>query len=327
MSETELDLAALFTPLAAREIRRVRENGVRFVHYTSAETAMKILRGKEMWLRNSTLMNDFSEVQYGLDCLVSAWNGEAGERLKKVLREVDPELPDQFIAHFDAQLLDVRAETYLVSISEHAGGLEDIYGRLSMWRAYAPRNGVAFIFNNRPFVSETDALNAFTSPVNYATKESFAKDLLEVAEGMEKGIDTWKEHGSDWLRETLLTTLRFAIQSTKHPSFAEEQEWRVIYSPHALERTGMLTEQQMERIPTEIICLGGVPQRIYKIPFKNYPDEGFEGATIPELIDRVLIGPSPDSYMIHQAIVAELTQAGVANAGEKVIVTGVPLKV
>lgn len=326
MDETAFDFGLLFLPLATREIARVRESKTRFVHYTNAETAIKILRGKEMWLRNSRVMNDFSEVKYGLDCFGTAWTTESGERLKKVMRKVQENLPELFESNFKARISNVHDETYLVSISEHIDGLEDEYGRLSMWRAYAPRNGVAFIFNNRPFVSETNALNAFTSPVNYATKESFSNNLLEIADGLEKQVDLLKAKGAAWFNETLLLSLSFAIQATKHPAFAEEKEWRVIYSPHTLARQGLLTTQQIERVPTEITCLGGVPQRIYKIPFKDYPEEDFIGATIPELIHRVLIGPTPDSYMIREAIVGELVKAGVENASDKVHITGVPLR-
>jgi len=327
VTEQEVALFEALMPYAAQETTRIRDNNVRFVHYTTAETAIKILRGGEMWLRNSVVMNDFSEVKYGMACLQAAWKGEHGQRLQKLMAEVQADLPGIFESTFDAQFNDVHSETYLVSISEHATGLEDQYGRLSMWRAYAPRNGVAFVFNNTPFISESNALNAFTSPVNYATVDSFADDFKAVVDGFEANLDTLKELGGGWLHYTLLRAFRAAIQSTKHPSFVEEREWRVLYAPMLLHREGLLSEQQLERIPTEIVTLGGVPQRIFKIPFRNYPDEGFVGATIPELIERVLIGPAIDSYMIAQAVIGELTVAGVQNADQKVVITGVPLRV
>src|SRR5712664_1310320 len=39
---------------------------IRFVHYTSAEAALKIIRSKRMWMRNTTCMTDYREVQHGL---------------------------------------------------------------------------------------------------------------------------------------------------------------------------------------------------------------------------------------------------------------------
>lgn len=87
-----------------------------------------------------------------------------------------------------------------------------------------------------------------------------------------------------------------------------------------------MTQKQAERIPTRIMSLHGVPQRVYAIPFKDYPDEGFIGATVPDLIDRILIGPSTDAHMIAQAFVSELQRLNVPDAHLKVTVTGVPLR-
>jgi len=48
--------------------KRTKEMGDRkslLAHYTTAETAMKIIRGRSLWLRNAAVMNDFSEIEYG----------------------------------------------------------------------------------------------------------------------------------------------------------------------------------------------------------------------------------------------------------------------
>lgn len=332
MTEEQAVLANIFMPRMMRELGRTRHNEVRFVHYTSADTGLKILRSGQMLLRNSVLMNDFSEVSHGLNCLSSAYNGPLGDRLKEALKKVQPDLPEILEGNFNEQVLDVRAETYLMSLSEHGSddlletAHEDRFGRLSMWRAYAPKNGVAFVLHNKPFVSESNAIQAFTSPVMYAERDSFLPSFEEVVEGIEKNIDLLASLGGAFVHDTLIRVFKFAIQSTKHPAFKEEREWRVVYDPTRLQREGLMTDQQLQRIPTEIMSLGGVPQRVYAIPFKDYPEEGFSGATAPELIDRVLIGPTADGYAIAQAFVAELAAAQVENAADKVIITGVPLR-
>lgn len=329
MDDVQEKIFGLFAPNAKREVTRIREKGTRFVHYTSAESGLAILRSGRMLLRNSTLMNDFSEVQHGMDCLFAAYNGAPGEALKELMRKVQPDLPEVFEASFNAQLLDCRAETYLLSISEHGDlehgdELEDAFGRLSMWRAYAGKNGIAFVFKNTPFVTETNVLNAFTSPVVYSTIDAFATFFNEVVDGLKDEADLVVSLGGQYVHNALMTAFRFAIQSTKHPAFREEREWRVIYTPTLL--PAEVHDIQKERIPTEVMSLGGAPQRVYGIPFKNYPDEGFVGATIPELIDRVLIGPSANAYAISQAFVDELKNMGLADAGERVFVTGIPLR-
>lgn len=293
---------------------------------------MKILRSQRMLLRNSSLMNDFSEVQHGLNCLSFAYNGPAGERLKVAMREVQADLPAILENNFNSLRNDFQNETYLISISEHGDliegdALEDAHGRLSMWRAYGSRNGVAFVFQNTPFVTESDVLHAYTSPVIYANPDTFVPYFEEVVSSVEQNLDFLKQFGGKTFHDALMLAFRFAVQSTKHPAFREEREWRVIYSPTLLHKDGILTEEQLKRVPTEVLVLNGVPQRVFAIPFKNYEDEGFTGATVPELIDRVLIGPTSDTMAIQHAFVSELTLLGVPDAETKVAWAGVPLRV
>ncbi|UAJ10322.1 DUF2971 domain-containing protein [Polymorphobacter megasporae] len=275
MTDEDLSLARIFLPHAVRQIERVRSNRCRFAHYTSAETGQKILRSQRVLLRNSTLMNDFSEIRHGWNCLQAAYNGPLGVRLQEAIRAVQPDLPEILQSDFNAQIYDVMGETYLMSVCEHGeptgevygDGHEDKFGRLSMWRAYAPKNGVAFIMNHDAFLCETNALGAFTSPVAYAMPDDFQPAFEEVVLAVEKNIETLKPLGGKFVYEALMNAFRFAVQSTKHPAFREEREWRIIYSPLLLSKTGALTDQQMARIPSEIMSLGGVPQRTYAIPF------------------------------------------------------------
>lgn len=326
MDDAQQRIAQIFMPHALREMERARKAKTRFVHYTSADTGLKILRSGEMLLRNSSLMNDFSEVRYGFNCLVAAYNGSVGDRLKIALRAVQEDLPEIMEGNFNSQILDMMNHTYLMSVSEHDGDHEDRFGRLSMWRAYAPKDGVAFVMNSAPFLCESNAIQAFSSPVSYVTPEAFQPTFEEVVASVEANIEFVKQMGGHAVHEMLMFAFRFAAQSTKHPAFQEEKEWRVIYTPTILQAQGQMTQQQAERVPTRIMSLNGVPQRIYSIPFKDYPDEGFIGATVPDLIDRVLIGPSTDAHMIAEAFVSELLSFGVTDAHLKVVMTGIPLR-
>lgn len=281
-----------------------------------------------MLLRNSALMNDFSEVRHGWECLKGAYNSSLGERLRSCLSQIQEDLPEVFESNFNDRIFGILNETYLMSMSEHgdSDGHEDHFGRLSMWRAYAPKNGIAFILNNAPFVCESNALGAYTSPVNYAMPDEFNVAFEEVICSLEQNIGAIAPLGGHFAHEMLMTAFRFAVQSTKHPSFKEEKEWRVIYCPNTPGADEVLTDAQRSRVPSEIISLGGVPQRVYSISFTDYPDEGFVGATPPALIDRILVGPSSDSNMIAHAFVSELQRLNVPDAESRVIVTGIPLR-
>lgn len=59
------ELARVFFPYHATRTQTVLAAGDRFVYYTTADTAMRILKSREFWLRNALLMNDFSEIAHG----------------------------------------------------------------------------------------------------------------------------------------------------------------------------------------------------------------------------------------------------------------------
>ena len=44
----------------------LKSRGNKLVHYTSSDNAVNILNGKELWMRNPSIMNDYSELQHGL---------------------------------------------------------------------------------------------------------------------------------------------------------------------------------------------------------------------------------------------------------------------
>ncbi|GEQ96825.1 hypothetical protein JCM17844_04620 [Iodidimonas gelatinilytica] len=315
----------IFLPYYSEEMKRIEENNIRFSHYTSAEAGLKIIQSNKMLLRNSKVMNDFSEGHYGWECLSRAYNGPSGERLKTTLRKIQNDLPQQLEDSLNSQYKDILDETYLMSVSEHDEGHEDEFGRLSMWRAYAPKDGVALIMNNGPFLNENNALNAFSFPVLYTTPDKFLDFFQEIATEIEKNINFLENNfNCKGVFHILNLVFRSIVQSTKHPAFQEEKEWRVIHSPTLLQTDEK--EEQLRRVPTEILEIGGVPQRVYAIPFRDYPEETLVGVTLPHLLDRLLIGPSQHSHVIAQAFIAELTRLKVPNPEEKVIITGIPLR-
>jgi hypothetical protein len=110
--------------------------------------------------------------------------------------------------------------------------------------------------------------------------------------------------------------LRFAALCTKHPGFAEEKEWRVVYCP-ALEQSPYLMK--------DIAIVRGVPQPIYKIPFKDIPEAGFAGA-IPAMLSRIIIGPTQYPLALAEAFVELLAEAGVTEPDTKVRVSDIPLR-
>jgi hypothetical protein len=77
-------------PYLLGEQDRIENKNVWFVHYTSTDAAVKILKGRSIWPRQTTLMNDRREVEHGLDCLRGAYHSPEGERFRNLLNSVYP---------------------------------------------------------------------------------------------------------------------------------------------------------------------------------------------------------------------------------------------
>lgn len=311
----------------AEETARVKVSNTKFVHYTSAESAFKIIESNEIFLRSSTLMNDFSEVEHGLSCLANSYNGTLGEKLKNLMKEVQVDLPEIFEETFNGDINNIKFGTYLFSLSEHIAGFEDNFGRLSMWRAYAQKDGVALILNNTPFTSETTAIGAITAPVRYVDQKGFEDIFENFVSAAEKNIEFLKIAGGNVFFHLINSAFRIYIQTTKHPSFHEEKEWRIIFSPYHLIDDEEIKAKFLSRTPKKILPIRGIPQLIFCIPFVDYPDEGFVGATIPDILHGILIGPSESPLILYEAFAARLAEIGVQNVDQKIAITGVPLRI
>ena len=89
MVEEELEkINGIFAPYALQKFRKITDDNTRFVHYTSAEAAINIIKNQEIWMRNAKCMNDFMEIEYGLRCLREAYNKSGREQFRNVLDRV-----------------------------------------------------------------------------------------------------------------------------------------------------------------------------------------------------------------------------------------------
>ncbi|MFN3930526.1 MAG: DUF2971 domain-containing protein [Brevundimonas sp.] len=261
-------------------------------------------------------MNDYMEVEYGFECLNAAYKGEAAAKMKAALDEEFPGTCEELESKFNLWLPSFRSETYVTCISEHDDN-EDGIGRLSMWRAYGSTAGVAIVLNSTAFATASDAIRAYTSPVAYLSSAQFYREFGLVSEGIANSRELWRDLGQENVIDAVFQMMRFSTVCTKHPGFHEEREWRIIHTP-ALEAT--------DRLPSNVEVVRGIPQCVHKIPLRNYPDEGFVGAEVPELIERIIIGPAVDAWSMRDAFVRLLEDAGTTDAGSRVVVSDIPLR-
>jgi hypothetical protein len=308
-------LLNIFFPYATKQRNRMKEQNKRLVHYTSAQAAMNIISNKEIWFRQSSCMNDHSEILHGRKCLFSAFH-HPDRIFQKALDTIYPNLSNKVAVEFDALVEKIQDDIYLLCVSEHENS-EDFNGRLSMWRAYGKGNGVAIVMNPEPFHKDTDAFKAYTTPVAYMDPSDFLKQLDGVANSIISNQALLKRYPEQNILNMALVMLRFAMVATKHSGFSEEQEWRVIYKP---------TIEQSEHMQHAVVDIGGVPQEIYKLPIKNIPSAGVDFLDMNKVINRIIIGPTQYPTALNKAFIDTLTKAGVANAQNKVVNSGIPLR-
>lgn len=316
MSETHLKALSIFYPEEFNIVEQIGQKKFRFVQYTSANAAMSIIQNKEVWLRNVQCMNDYREVEHGINCLVSTFKNEEGKKFQSVMEELFPGVIDRFTKLFDSWLPALRTSTYLTCVSEHEN-YEDIYGRLSMWRAYGGKQPVAIVMNTTAFGSESDALSAYTYPVLYQDLEQFNLEFERLTSRITIEKEFVKSMGEQDVTNYLFDVFKSYALCVKHPGFKEEREWRVVYNPLL---------RPSDRITSSIEVIDGVPQKVHKIPLVNIPEENLIGMNIPELIDRIIIGPSDHQYIIASTFIGLLEEAGCENAAKKVSYSGIPLR-
>lgn len=309
-------LHPIFFPYASQKQQEAFVENKRFVHYTSAETAISIIQNKAVWMRNVRCMNDYMEVEYGLSQLLEVYNKSAsGDKFRVVLNNIFPDIIGEIESLFNSWLFRLKTDTYITCISEHLTE-EDKIGRLSMWRAYGKNAGIALVLNNKNFLSHSDVLKIYTSPVGYFEEGHLDAQFKTITESILREADYIKAQPRESIISQVFNMFMFAILCTKHPGFREEKEWRIVYCPSIM---------QSNFVKKEVRSVSGIPQQIYTIPLISVPEEKFH-ASIPDLIERIIVGPTEYSLEIYKAIVELLSIAGVSEPEKKVVGSNIPLR-
>ena len=238
---------SIFMPPARRKRDEVYGKGKGFVHYTSADAALKIIDSKRLWMRSTTCMSDYREVQHGFDILLHFFsNEEKKARFLSSLNACFPGVADEAIKMFDDYWRDTKANTYISSISEHEDE-EDLHGRLSMWRAFGGNTArVALIFRIPFFSAAGEALNIIFNPVSYMEESKAHAEVETIIQNIQNHKEFICSIGRPAIVQTVFTMLYAAVACLKHPGFHEENEWRVIYGPN---RYQTMTPKSITREP------------------------------------------------------------------------------
>jgi len=313
-------LNGIFLPYATMKIHDFYEDRThaRFVHYTSAEAALQIIKSKRIWMRNTNCMVDYSEVRRGYSFFFKFFSDKNNkEMFIRAFEECASGIAQEAIGLFDQWWKDISLNTYIAAVSEHDVE-EDSHGRLSMWRAFGGNVARVAIVINVPYLSEgSRALNLIFSPVAYLKEEQVYDELHAVITNVRTNCEFLRSVNRQLVRTMIFHMLLVGVVCLKHEGFHEEREWRAIYAPK-------LFPSSLMESSTEII--GGIPQPVFKIPIDRRVSDILADLDLLTLFDRLVIGPSPYPWPMYESFVAALTEAGVADAGSRVWVSDIPIR-
>lgn len=290
----------------------------RFVHYTSAEAALSIIKTKRVWLRNTTCMSDYREVQHGFELLNKFFSDDSKKNaFVAALEACSPNSAVEAINLFNEWWDDTQFNTYIASVSEHDEE-EDLHGRLSMWRAFGNITArVAIVFSVPWFSAGALALNLSLNPVAYLNEAEVHAEINTVIKNIQENCDLLRSIERDHIVGSVFNMLVANVTCVKHKGFHEEREWRVLYAPNR--DPSPLMEHAMETI-------GGVPQIVYKAPLDSSISKDLTDIDMSRIFDRLIIGPSPYPWVMYQAFVAALKNIKVPEADKRVIVSDIPIR-
>jgi hypothetical protein len=310
-------------PYALKQIqaiyqRTTTQTHARFVHYTTAEAALSIIRTKRFWLRNTNCMSDYREVQHGFD-IFNRYFLDVAKRKAFVdaFDAVAPGAADEAFAAFNNWWQDLRFNTYIACVSEHQDS-EDVNGRLSMWRAFGGTGTRVGIVLRFPYVSISALSLALTfNPVAYLSELGAHGVIDQVVANVQANRDYLSTLEREFLVRLVFQIFVSGIVCLKHEGFHEEREWRAIYTPKRW-------SSPMMESSTEVVA--GVPQIIYKIPFDGTVSPLIADLDFAQVFERLIVGPTPYPWPIYGAFVEALKATGVPKAEERVFVSGIPIR-
>lgn len=303
---------ASMRPIQAR-LDHVRNQNLDFAHYTSADTAFKIIKSKSLLLRNSQLMNDYSEIRRGLRAVELGFGGSdvASGGFWHDAMSIYPKIKSKFYASFDRQSINLLENTYITCLSEFS--TKQSLGKLSMWRAYGYPNGVALIIDRDTISSAQMTVDITTYPVIYTEPGTTVSNTLSLAiEEINKVVSLFNDYDEDDIVDILVKLALHYATFIKDSNFSEEVEWRAVYQPDIYDFEVTKFESQV---------LGGAPQIVRRLDLGEN-----SSIRLKRALKKIVIGPSEYPEISRKAFVKLLDDEGFEYPELKVEIARIPFR-
>lgn len=313
------ELLNIFNADYNERVSYLKQNDLKLAHYTSAAVALKIIDNKEIWLNNVGNMNDYREVELGKNLLARTFNKtDEGNRLKDILNQISEKLSEELIVRYNS-IFNGLDRTYAFCLTEHKKDY-DKYGKLSMWRAYAPKNGIALILNIAPFIKECSKTTAFTIPMFYYEYEEFQNKFKNFVDKAQNNLDIFNNITKEEVLDFFYRKFLVSVLSLKHKGFEEEKEWRILYNDAIYTKDNIIKEEVKE--------IYGVPRIIKILNFESLNDKNSDYSTkLNDILYKIIIGPSDNPKHLQEIFIKKLADNCVTNAESKVIISEIPVRI
>lgn len=260
------------------------------VHYTTADTALKILSNNELWLCSVNGMNDYNEMRTGMKKIACSINKNSYlQSLKNVLNATHPKLHETVIETLNT-IHERYLATYGLCLSEASS--EDVNGSTYMWDNYASQEGVAIQFNKNIFSYELPLPELV--PMEYYT-------VKEVDEEIEHLIKLLNDHQAevddqdfDILMKLLLDKISYGVFCLKSQKYEQEKEWRVMLNDK-------LQNVDYPYLKKERVIIRNESRDIYKFNLS------LAGIELNNVLHRIIIGRFQDPEKVKEEFIKLLS--------------------
>lgn len=319
MIEANKILDEIFNVDYYTRVQNLRDSDLKLAHYTSASVALEIIKNKEIWLNNVGNMNDYQEVITGKNLLAKTFNEtEEGKRLKSILNQISDKLAEELIVRYNTTF-NTLDKTYAFCLTEHKKDY-DKYGRLSMWRAYAPKNGVALVLNIEPFIGDTNKTKACTLPMFYYDYDEFQNKFKNFVDKIDDNLNIFKNFPKQNILNYFYIKFLVSVLSLKHKGFKEEKEWRILCNEFIYGKDTVIDE--------DIKNVMGVPRIIKTLNFDSLNDENSGYSTkLNDILYKIIIGPSDNPEQLRDIFIKKLDENDVVDAEKKVVISEIPVRI
>ena len=279
---------AFFADVA--ETDRIEHEKPLLAHYTSLPVLELIFHNEEFWFSNPLFMNDIDEIRFGIEVGLSKIRSSATFWESLGSKERQAKFFGSLDHYLEVYKNDHLLDTYVLCFSEH--DREDYDGVLSMWRGYGSfGKGAAVVVDTAKITLINDS-PFIIAPVVYASNKERIEWIVNKIEHMSKLIVELNINDDDLYLASYAYLERIKLRAlfTKHKGFAEEREWRVVYTK----------ERDSDGKLSNMLHFHNGPRGVQpKLRFKVAPlkEVTADDLSFRTLIDRVILGPSASSEL------------------------------